>query len=277
VFKLAERQEFDFSTNMKRRDFISLIGAGSIGLLAPPIPARGSVIPAYQAEPKSTHTWLESPEPEIYAYDVDVRINKFPKNPDRRWLYYFALQVNFTGNDEWSHGGFQWAGASEFRNNNNKGINWGGGSDWAGYGGIGVTNTPFTWDTGNWYRYRCWRLDQKEGLWRWLFAVKDYKTGKEGQFGTVVTRSKHIKSATVWMETGYGVQCDTETADIEWRNPNYRSPKGTFAPVSGTATYNGTCGGAFNTQQGLVSRSPLQWFQATNSRRTTPPNARLWG
>ncbi len=262
---------------MKRRDFLTTMTAGTLALLTPGVsgfPNRRSVAPA---EPKSTHTWLESPEPEIYAYDVDVRVNEFPKNPDRRWLYYFALQVNFTGNEEWSHGGLQWAGVKEFENSGNKGINWGGGSDWAGYGGIGRTNTPFIWQKGRWYRYRCWRLEQKDGLWQWLFAVKDYETGKDGQYGTVVTRSKHIRSATVWMETGYGVQCDTERADIEWRNPNYRTPKGTFVPVSGTATYNGDCGGSVSTQQGLVSRSPLQWFQSTNSRRTTPVNAKLWG
>ena len=260
---------------MNRRKFL-LASATSALALTTTNRIAGSGLTATQ-EPKSTHTWLESPEPDIYAYDVDVRVNEFPKNPGAGWLYYFALQVNFTGNEEWSHGGLQWASAKEFENSGHKGINWGGGSDWAGYGGIGRTNTPFIWEKGRWYRYRCWRLSQKDGLWRWLFAVKDYATDKEGQYGTVVTRSKHIKSATVWMETGYGVQCNSGRANIEWRNPNYRTPKGTFVPVSGTATYNGTCEGAASTQQGLISKSPLQWYQATNSRRTTPADTKLWG
>ena len=261
---------------MKRRDFLLSTAAASLALTA--AGGKRTAGASITQEPKSIHTWLESPEPDIYAYDVDVRINEFPRNPGRGWLYYFALQVNFTGDDEWSHGGLQWAGAKEFEKSGSKGINWGGGSAWAGYGGIGRTNTPFVWEKGRWYRYRCWRLKKEnDGLWRWLFAVLDRETGKEGNYGTVRTRSEFIKSATVWMETGYGVQCDTERADIEWRNPNYRTPKGTFVPVSGTATYNGSCEGAVSTQQGLVSRSPLQWFQSTNSRRTTAPNTKLWG
>lgn len=263
---------------MKRRDFLTILGTGAL--------AGGSANRAFSAdvrrdaalsEPKSIHTWLESPEPDIYAYDVDVRINKFPTDPDKRWLYYFALQVNFTGHDEWSHGGLQWAGVKEFENSGNKGINWGGGSDWAGYGGIGRTNTPFVWDTGKWYRYRCWRLDPKDGLWRWLFALQDYETGKDGQYGTVVTKSKYIKSAVVWMETGYGVKCDTERAEVEWRSPVYRTPAGIFKPVAGTTSYNGTCEGSKSTEQGLISKDPLRWFQATNSRRTVAPGTKLWG
>lgn len=213
-----------------------------------------------------------------YAWDIDIRINDFPARPERRWLYYFSLQVNFESHDEWSHGGIQWSGTREFRDNNNKGINWGGGSDWAGYGGIGSTNTPFSWATGNWYRFRVWRLNKgTDGLYRWLFAVLDRSTGKEGQYGTVRTRSSWIKSAVVFTETGYGVECGTPRTDVEWKDPVFRTPGGeTLSPKQGTATYNGTCGGAFSTQQGLISRSPLRWFHATNSRRTAPYGTRLW-
>ncbi|REJ75997.1 MAG: hypothetical protein DWQ47_10255 [Acidobacteria bacterium] len=262
---------------MNRREFIPGI-LGAAGLL---IPSNGlgrylSGTPISQ-EPKSIHTWLTPPRSDNYACDVDIRINRFPVAPDKRWLYYLSLQVNFTGHDEWSHGGIQWAGAKEFRDNNNKGINWGGGSDWAGYGGIGSTNTPFTWETGKWYRFRAWRLDKnEEGLYQWLFAVMDRASGVEKQYGKVVTKSEYIKNAVVFTETGYGVSCGTETVDVEWRDPVFRHPGGTSGPDTGTATYNGTCDGANSTQQGLISRNPLQWFHATNTRRTVAHNSRLW-
>jgi hypothetical protein len=229
-------------------------------------------------EPKSTHTYLGSDKTQIYNYDVDVRIVDFPSNPNRSWLYYFSLQVNFTDHNEWSHGGFQWSGTKEFADNNNKGVNWGGGSDWAGYGGIGVTNTPYTWEKGKWYRYRVWRIEKDEhGLWKWVFSVLDYETGEERQLGTVVTKSEYIKDALVWIETGYGVQCDTQRAYAEWRNPTFRcTTKGNFTPNRGISSYNGTCYGSNNTNQGLISTSPLMWFQTTNSVRTFQPGKRLW-
>ena len=230
-----------------------------------------------QAEPKSTHTWLVSDKAQVYSYDVDVRVVNFPSNPNRSWLYYFSLQVNFTDHDEWSHGGIQYANAAEFANSNNQGVNWGGGSDWAGYGGIGRTNVPYTWEIGKWYRYRVWRLNKnKNGLWEWLFTILDYQTGNERQIGIVVTKSDWIKSANVWIETGYGVQCETDRATVQWRNPNFKSTSGGFVPSQGVATYNGTCSGANSTNQGLMSSSPLVWFQTTNSSRTVMPNQRLW-
>ena len=229
-------------------------------------------------EPKSIHTWLEPEKSQIYAYDVDVKITDFPKNADRRWLYYMSLQVNFTGHKEWSHGGIQWSGTKEFKDNKNKGINWGGGSDWAGYGGIGSTNTPFTWETDRWYRYRVWRLDKNDkNLWRWLFAVKDYESGIEKRYGTVVTKSEWIKNAVVFTETGYGVKCDTDKTRVEWRNPVYRcTTPGEFEPISGIATYNGTCKGTPSTDQQLISNEPLQWMHSTSVPRKTEYNSKLW-
>ena len=229
-------------------------------------------------EPKSTHTWLDSDKSEIYNYDIDIRIVDFPTSPDKNWLYYFSLQVNFTDHEEWSHGGFQWSGTKEFANNNNKGVNWGGGSNWAGYGGIGVTNTPYTWKIGKWYRYRVWRLNKDEkGYWQWAFFVLDYETGKEKQLGTVITKSKWIKNAVVWIETGYGVKCDTDKAYVEWRNPVFRcSESGEFSPKKGVASYNGTCSGENNTNQGFISSEPLMWFQSTKSKRMVFAGEKLW-
>jgi len=262
---------------MKRRDFIrSLAVTGSL-LGSYRIVSSGSPAITAAAEPKSIHTWMSVDEPGVYACDVDIRVNRFPSDPPKQWLYYFALQVNFSGDGEWSHGGIQLANATEFKDSRNLGVNWGGGSDWAGYGGIGRTNTPFEWKKGTWYRYRVWRLDKdQEGLHRWLFSMMDRSTGEEVRYGTVRTRSEHITGALVFTETGYGVGCESETADVEWRSPVFRYPGGTFVPKTGTATYNGECEGASSTQQGLVSRDPLQWFHSTNSRRTTPNNAKLW-
>jgi hypothetical protein len=239
--------------------------------------SSGDVHSSAPEEPKSTHTWLDSDKKGIYNYDIDVQIVDFPDSPDRKWLYYFSLQVNFTDHNEWAHGGFQWASSNEFANNHNKGVNWGGGSDWAGYGGLGITNTPFTWETGKWYRYRVWRLEKNEdGLWEWLFAVMDYETGQERQLGTVVTKSDWIQNAVVWIETGYGVECETERARVLWRNPVFRCNAGEITPNKGTSSYNGTCDGIHNTNQGLLSNSPLIWFQATNEARTCEPGTRLW-
>ncbi len=228
-------------------------------------------------EPKSIHTYLESPQVELYNYDLDIRVTDFPAAPDRGWLYYFSLQVNFTDFNEWSHGGFQWSGTPEFANNGNKGVNWGGGSDWAGYGGIGVNNTPFTWEMHRWYRYRVWRVDDDaQAFHRWLFAVMDYETGQEHQFGTVRTKSNWIKSAVVFTETGYGVQCETPRTRVEWRNPCFRTTQGQFTPLVGIANYNGTCTEPNNTDQGLITLSPLLWFHSTNSPRHVQPDTRLW-
>jgi len=228
-------------------------------------------------QPKSIHTYLEAETSDIYAYDVDVRVTHFPPSADRRWLYYFSLQVNFTHHKEWSHGGFQWSGTHEFRDNANKGVNWGGASDWAGDGGIGVNNTPFTWECDRWYRYRVWRVDDdSQGYHRWLFAVLDYATNKERQYGTVRTKSHCIANAVAFTETGYGVQCDSPSARVEWRNPRLRTPQGEVLPQIIVANYNGTCVNPANTNQGLLSTSPITWFHETNAIRITQPDTRLW-
>lgn len=228
-------------------------------------------------EPKSIHTWLDCDHSDIYNYEVDVRVTDFPANADRSWLYYFSLQVIFTDHDEWSHGGFQWSGTHEFAANGNKGVNWGGGSNWAGYGGIGVNNTPYTWELGFWYRYRVWRMDKDDqGFVRWLFAVMDYPRGQELQFGTVKTKSSAIRGAVVFTETGYGVKCDSPSVRIEWRNPRFRTPLGEFPALVGIANYNGTCSDPCNTDQGLLSESPRSWFHVTNSPRRVLANTRLW-
>ena len=229
-------------------------------------------------EPKSTHTWLGTDKTNIYSYDIDIRVVNFPTVVQAGWLYYFSLQVNFTGHDEWAHGGIQLANVEEFKYSNMKGVNWGGGSDWAGYGGIGRTNTPFIWELGKWYRYRVWRLSQDaQGLWQWGFWVMDYTTGVNTQYGTVRTKSEYISTAVVWIETGYGVQCTSGRASVEWRNPVFQcATPGQFLPNTGTADYNGTCDGANSTNQGLISTNPLTWFQTTNAPRTVSLGQRLW-
>lgn len=234
---------------------------------------------AHAQEPKSTHTWLQTSHDRIDAYSIDLRITDFPQRAERSWLYYFSLQVNFTDHDEWSHGGIQWAGVSEFADSGNKGVNWGGGSDWAGYGGIGRTNTPYIWKKNTWYRFRVERLAEKKGdLFLWAFYVMDYRTKQELYAGTVNTKSKYIKDAVVWMETGYGVVCDTDKARIEWRNPKYRIPGKAeeLYPTAGTVSYNGTCTGPYNTEQKLVSNSPLTWSQETKARRTQAAGVQLF-
>jgi hypothetical protein len=261
---------------LTRRDFAKLLGVGGTALS---IASLVSDAQAQTPEPKSIHTWLDSDKKQIYAYDLDVKVTDFPKNPDRAWLYYLALQVNFTDHNEWSHGGIQWSGTKEFKENNNKGVNWGGGSDWSGYGGLGVNNTPFTWETGRWYRYRVWRpKKEKDGLYRWLFAVKDVASGIEKQYGTIKTKSEWIKNAVAFTETGYGVKCNTERIRVEWRNPVIRcTTPGEFSPTKGTANYNGTCRGNISTDQGLISKDPIHWFHMTNAKRKVNPDTRLWG
>lgn len=229
-------------------------------------------------EPKSTHTWLDSDKCNLYNYDIDICIVDFPCLINRSWLYYFSLQVNFKDYGEWAHGGFQLANVVEFKSNNQKGVNWGGGSDWSGYGGLGRTNTPFIWEIQKWYRYRFWRLPvDNNGFWQWEFWILDYETGYDKQFGKIITKSEYINNACVWIETGYGVQCDSERACVKWRNPKFRClTPGLFTPNRGTATYNGTCEGVNNTNQGLISTDPLTWFQTTNSPRIVLNNTILW-
>ena len=228
-------------------------------------------------EPKSIHTYLDSQISDVYAYEVDVCITHFPQLIERSWLYYFSLQVNFTDHDEWSHGGFQWSNTPEFRDNGNKGVNWGGGSDWAGYGGIGVNNIPFRWECGRWYRYRVCRVDDDlDGNHRWQFTVLDYVTREVHQFGTVRTKSYCIAKAVVFTETGYGVRCDSPTARVEWRNPYLYTPLEKAKPQKIVANYNGTCSNPTNTNQGLLSSYPIVWFHQTNTQRIIEPNTCIW-
>jgi hypothetical protein len=228
-------------------------------------------------EPKSIHTWFNADVVDIRDYAVDIRISEFPADIPQQWLYYPSLQVNFTDHDEWAHGGFQWAGISEFRPTANKGVNWGGGSQWGGYGGIGITNTPFIWETQRWYRYRVCRVDDdSDGFHRWLFAILDYDSGCESLFGTVKTKSLCIRSAVVFTETGYGVKCDSPGIRIEWRNPCFRTPAGQYVPRELVATFNGTCPGTPTTNQELISDNPLHWYHQTNTARTTKDSGVLW-
>jgi hypothetical protein len=225
-------------------------------------------------EPNSIHTYLDSRIIDIYAYDVDIRITSFPQFAYRSWLYYFALQVNFTNHDEWSHGGFQWAGVNEFQESQNKGINWGGGSE---YGEIGINNSPFVWHCGKWYRYHVERVNKNPLEYNhWLFAVMDYDTNEEHQYGVVRTKSFFMKKAMVFTETGYGVQCDSPKAQVEWRNPCFLTPAGSFMPKKIVAKYNGTCINPTNTNQGLLSKSPLHWFHETNAIRIVLDGTKLW-
>ena len=224
------------------------------------------------------HTYFESKRVDIYSYDVDLRITDFPEPANPNWLYYFSITVRFTDpdEDEWSHGGLQWAGT--FRENGNKGVNWGGGANWAGYGGIGVNNTPFDWQLHRWYRLRVLRGNKdSDGLQHWVFYIMDYDTTHEQKFGTVKAKSEWIKSADVFTETGYGVQCETPTARAEWRNPCFRTPSGLFSPEIGIANYNGTCIEQHNTNQCLITKDPTpHWIHETNCVRTVDPNHHLW-
>ena len=58
-------------------------------------------------QPKSTHTLLQVLKPNIYNFDVDVRIVKSPRIPRASSLYCPAIQVNFDQHAEWVHGGVQ--------------------------------------------------------------------------------------------------------------------------------------------------------------------------
>lgn len=224
-----------------------------------------------EPEPKSILTWLQADCVDIECYEIDVRIVQFPETVPTQWLYFFALQVNFTDHAEWAHGGFQWAGVSDYQPSGSKGVNWGGGSSWAGYGGNGATLTPFAWQTDCWYRYRVLRLErQGDGLCRWLFLVIDTPSGREFPCGVVVTKSEFIADACVFTETGYGVRCDSPSICVEWRNPCFRTARGTAGPDSLIATYNGSCPDPISTSQELLSATPLAWRHETGAVRAIP-------
>ncbi len=234
-----------------------------------------TALPAQASEePKSLHTWFENPPSEIYAVDVDVKVD-LPNQLDPRWLYFASLQVNFEQHNEWGHGGLQWASGG-------RKVNWGGGSS-TGYGvaldgGQSRIVQDFGWANSRWYRYRVWRVDKDNtGYNRWLFSVADYETGQEWQIGTIRTASDWIKQAVVFFETGYGVTCATPTATADWRSPVYRSASGDIEPTRGVATYNGTCSGALNTNQKRTSSNPLQWRHSTGVPRSTESYGAVWG
>ena len=261
------------STFLNRRTFLkgsSFIAMSSL-LGNAPLQAAKDPLPA------STHTWFGDVKPQIYNYDVDVRI-ALPQALPAAGLYFAAIQTNFEKHDEWGHGGLQWVDGV-------KKINWGGGSE-TGYGKTYDNEESkilqdFEWKPNNWYRYRVWRIEKDQtGYWRWLFAIQDYSNGKDLQIGSLRTVSEWISGAVVWLETGWGasgVQCTTEKATVEWRNPLYRcTTPGVFTPGSATADYNGSCGSDNSTNQVLTSSAPYTWRQETNSKRKTAAGAKLW-
>ncbi|MGO9571634.1 MAG: twin-arginine translocation signal domain-containing protein [Desulfomonilaceae bacterium] len=232
----------------------------------------------FSREPKSIHTWLESYQKGILEYKVDINVDKFPVQPDRNWLYYFAIQVNFAEDDEWAHGGLQWAESEEFKTSHNLGINWGGGSKSRGYGGLGRTNKAFRWKVGHWYTYGVFRNDRKNtGKHEWRFYVQDCGSGTRIDCGFITTyKSDLIVKAVLFTETGYGVKCDSPSVRVLWRNPRFRTPDGEGTPSAGIANYNGTCENPHNTNQGMISNDPILWSHCTNCLRTTPKGTQLW-
>ncbi|MGO9567708.1 MAG: twin-arginine translocation signal domain-containing protein [Desulfomonilaceae bacterium] len=232
----------------------------------------------FSREPKSIHTWLESDQKEILEYEVDINIVEFPVPPSRKWLYYFAIQVNFTEDDEWAHGGLQWADSKEFKDSGNLGINWGGGSKSKGYGGLGHTNKAFRWQVGHWYSYKAYRSGRKSsGKYKWGFYVQDYFNVRTIDCGFITTYSSDfIVSAVLFTETGYGVKCDSPSVRVLWRDPRFRTSKGEGIPPRGVADYNGTCNNPHNTNQNMISKKPLLLRHCTNCPRTTPNNTVLW-
>ncbi|MBK8090944.1 MAG: hypothetical protein IPK32_02800 [Verrucomicrobiaceae bacterium] len=228
-------------------------------------------------EPKSIHTWFESDAVGMVGYSVDICISTFPENAPFKWLYSLALQINFTGHDEWAHGGLQWAEDKAYKESSNKGVNWGGGSDWAGYAGNGRTNTPFAWKVGNEYGYQVKRGEvDSNGLTHWHFSLVDYSTNRKMSCGIVKTKSVFIRRALVFTETGYGVQCDSPPIRVEWSNPMVECEEGQKSPHILKANYNGTCEGELTTNQGIISTSPLRWYHQTSCSRITGPNTVIW-
>ena len=225
-------------------------------------------------EPKSTHTWLDFPAgtSNVQSYDVDVCIDAFPENPDPAWLYYFAIQVDFSEDGGGAHGGLQWASGGEK-------ANWGG-YDLRYAGDVQSIVLDQPWATGVWYRYHVARgTQQPDGTWAWGFWITDLSTGTSRYLGDIYSKGSSISGCLVWMETGYGVVATTPRAQVRWRNPTFTfGPLLTAGhPVAGYATYNGTCVEPHTTDQQIVSSSPREWIQLTNAPvRTTPADTYLW-
>ena len=225
-------------------------------------------------EPRSTHTWLDYAPgvSNVQSYDVDVRIDAFPDSPDPGWLYYFAIQVNFSDGGGGAHGGLQWASGGQK-------ANWGG-YDLRYAGDVQSIVIDHPWASGTWYRYHVVRDESlPDGTWAWGFSIENLSTGAVCPLGDVYSTGSFISGCVVWMETGYGVVATTPRAQVRWRNPTF-----TFGPlqiqghpVAGYATYNGTCIEPHTTDQQIVSANPREWIQLTNApERTTPANTYLW-
>lgn len=229
------------------------------------------------------HTWFTANESQIYNYDVDVRVTEFETPEDPNWLYFFALQVNFRQGGEWAHGGLQHTGL--FREHNSLGVNWGGQSNASPDGdGIGHNVVPFQWVTNRWYRYRVWQVAPPSGApdrFGWVFAILDYDTNQEQQFGCVETISEYIDYASVFTEDGYGSQfCHCPTTRLEWRNPRYRVPGVQRTPSGARTSYNGIeCPADKGEDQAMIvnTQQEKRWYHALRVPNTVPGGATLWG
>ncbi|MBA4365764.1 MAG: hypothetical protein C0398_07210 [Coprothermobacter sp.] len=231
-------------------------------------------IPIDYGEPRSTHTSLAYPAGtgDVRSYGIDVCIDAFPSDPDPEWLYYFAIQTNFSDGGGAAHGGLQWAAGGQKAN-------------WGGYSlrRMGDTQSIVVdqpWVIGRWYHYHAEReAQQRDGSWAWGFRITDLSTNTERDLGEIYSKGSSIDGCVVWMETGYGVVATTPRAQVRWRNPVYTcgALQTPGHPVAGYANYNGTCVEPHTTDQRLISASPREWVQLTNAPvRTTPLSSCLW-
>ena len=83
-----------------------------------------------------------------------------------------------------------------------------------------------------------------------------------------------MNNPVVFTETGYGVNCSTDSMKVSWRNPEYTcSDNESTRVTAGLADYNSVCD---NTNQEIVSKRPLEWTHETNTVRETPEQTVLW-
>jgi hypothetical protein len=207
-------------------------------------------------------------------------------------LYFWALQVEFTGDDRdvegrtglersrgGGHTGLQWHPAYS----GSTAVNWGGYASKEEGGGIlpgsasvlpGFADEPNTraypWLSGRPYRLRVMRLPKRAGAWR--AEVEDLAAARVTVVRDLFAGGAHLASPMVWSEVF--ADCDAPSVRVRWSRMEALDTTGRLVVPQGVVVnyQSGADGGCANTDSVLDGDGVLQ---VTNTRRTSPAGSLL--
>lgn len=224
--------------------------------------------------------WVQ-PAEVVEAQVVEAGVTLvIPTPPAVADLYFWALQVSFTGPNGSSggaHFGLQWHSGHP----GGTAVNWGGyandGSILAGSNSqlASATNNPHTrdypWRAGSPYRLQITR-DTERGAGWWAGSVVDLERQSSTTVRSLFSTGELLTGLMVWTEAF--CRCDAPPVAAIWSTPSALGIDGTvFRPEAVSLTYQSeTDGGCANTD---AYELPHGIAQVTGVTRTNQPGAVL--